>query len=170
MIRLLVPDTEMELQAMEFKRQFYENGEHTICGSYKLDQERYTYAEWLDIINCNRSNETANPKYGVSDTFFAATEDGTLVGIINIRYDQTPFYKDSGNIGYSVIPCHRKKGYATEMLRSVLKLAKLHGLSEVKLVCATENIASKKTIIKCGGKRSRVFGDEKKKEEYIISL
>ena len=34
MIRLLIPDTEMELQAMEFKRQFSEDGEHTICGSY----------------------------------------------------------------------------------------------------------------------------------------
>ena len=41
MIRLLIPDTEMEMQAMEFKRQFYENGEHTICGSYIINTTLY---------------------------------------------------------------------------------------------------------------------------------
>ena len=41
MIRLLIPDTEMEMQAMEFKRQFYENGELTICGSYIINTTLY---------------------------------------------------------------------------------------------------------------------------------
>lgn len=58
----------METEAMEFKQKFYDNGEKTIFGSYKLDVDRYSYSEWLDIIKSNTSAETANPKFGVSDT------------------------------------------------------------------------------------------------------
>ena len=156
---------------MAFKQKFYDAGEHVICGSYKLDQDRYSYADWLNILECNRSKETVNPKFGVSDTFLAENEDGNLVGIINIRYDLTPFYQDSGHIGYSVVPEQRRKGYATQMLQAALEMAKVHGLSRVKLVCQTANIASKRTIQACGGTLCRVFEkDGICKEEYQIIL
>ena len=171
MIRLVVPSADMEQRALDFKQQFLDAGERVISGSYKLDQDRYTYGDWLAILESNRSGETANPKFGVSDTFFAENEDQELVGIINIRYELTPFYKDSGHIGYSVVPQHRRKGYAAEMLRNVLELAKRRGLKEVKLVCMADNIASKKTILRCGGLLTRRFGPEDSpKEEFRICL
>ena len=157
MIHLVTPTADMETQATAFKQKFYDAGERVIYGSYKLDQDRYSYADWLDILERNRSEETANPKFGVSDTFFAENEFGELVGIINIRYELTPFYKDSGHIGYSVVPDQRRKGYATEMLQSALVLAKQHGLTDVKLVCRADNTASKRTILKCGGQLCRTF-------------
>ena len=171
MIRLIVPTAAMEEQITVFKKSFFNAGERIISGSYKLDQDRYTYADWLAILESNRSAETANPKFGVSDTYLAVNEESELVGIINIRYALTPFYKDSGHIGYSVVPQHRQKGYATEMLQNVLKLAKQRGMTEVKLVCLADNIASKKTILRCGGQLLRVFdsGGEQK-EEYGICL
>ena len=171
MIRLIVPTDAMEEQVTAFKQSFFDAGERVISGSYKLDQDRYTYADWLAILESNRSGETANPKFGVSDTFFAENEGHDLVGIINIRYELTPFYKDSGHIGYSVAPEQRRKGYAAEMLQSVLKLAKQRGMTEVLLVCLADNIASKKTILRCGGQLMRRFGPEDSlKEEFHISL
>ncbi len=170
MIHLITPTADMETQAMAFKQKFYDAGESVIYGSYKLDQDRYSYADWLDILEHNRSEETANPKFGVSDTFFAENESGELVRITNIRYELTPFYKDSGHIGYSVVPNQRRKGYATEMLRSALVLAKQHGLTEVRLVCRADNTASKQTILKCGGQLNRTFGKNGIiEEEYRIN-
>ncbi|MBQ8278519.1 MAG: GNAT family N-acetyltransferase [Roseburia sp.] len=170
-IRLIFPTIKMEKEALEFKNKFYDNGEKTIFGSYKLDVDKYSYPEWLEIIRNNAHASTANPKFGVSDTLFALNQDDEIVGIINIRYDMTEFYKDSGHIGYSVVPDKRRQGYATKMLKAALEKTKEHNLSEVKVVCHADNIPSKKTIIACEGKLNRVIKtDDIDKEEYIITL
>lgn len=170
-VNLVFPTIEMEKDAQEFKMKFYNNGEKTIFGSYKLDVDKYSYLEWLEIIINNARFSTANPKFGVSDTLFAMNEENKIVGIINIRYDMTEFYKDSGHVGYSVVPEERMKGYATEMLKEALKRFKTHNLSEVKVVCSADNMPSRKTIIACGGKLNRIIKSENSdKEEYIIML
>lgn len=168
---LVLPNEEMESKALEFKKEFFDNGEKTIYGSYKLDMDRYTYSEWLQIIKDNLSKDRANPKFGLSHTFFAVKNDGKIVGIVNFRHTLTDFYKDSGHIGYSVRPSERKKGYATEILRQVLECAKKHGLTEVYLTCKKENEASRKTILKNCGTLNRTFvKNETDYEEYRISL
>ena len=169
MIRLVVPTAEMEPRALAFKQSFFDAGEGVINGSFKLDQERYSYAEWLSILESSRSEETANPRFGESDTFFAENEDGELVGIVNVRYELTAFYQNSVHIGLSVVPARRRRGYGAEILRAALALAGQHGLAEVKLVCLASNAASRATILKCGGRLNRVFGDgEDLKEEYVL--
>lgn len=170
-IKLVFPTIDMEKDALEFKKKFYDNGEKTIYGSYKLDMDKYSYSEWLEIIQNNAHVNTANPKFGVSDTFFAVNLQDEIVGIINIRYDMTEFYKDSGHIGYSVTPDKRRQGYATEMLNAALEKMKEHNMLEVKVVCTVDNIPSKKTIIACNGKINRVIRtDDIDKEEYVITL
>ncbi len=170
-IHLVFPTPEMEAKVLSFKNAFLENGERTIPGSYKLDQDRYTYEMWLDIITRNLTPETANPKFGTSETYFAEDECGELVGILNFRHTLTPFYANSGHIGLSVVPAARRQGYATAMLQSALGLAAKAGIREIRLVCNTTNIGSRKTILACGGALSRTFVvGEASKEEYIITL
>ena len=170
-IRFVFPTAELEQKALDFKQQFYSNGEKTIYGSYKLDQDRYSYAEWLEIINSNSRPETANPKFGTSDTFFAVNADDELVGIINIRYELTAFYENSGHIGCSIAPRHRKKGYSKKMLQLAFERAREHGLNQIKLVCDERNLASKSLILSCGGQLNRVIAsDDSTKEEYTIQL
>lgn len=169
-INLVFPSMEMELPALNFKKEFFDNDEKTINGSYKLDMDKYTYSYWLQIIKDNLSEDIINPRFGLSHTLFAVNDEGEIIGIVNFRHSITDFYKDSGHIGYSVRPSQRKKGYATEILRQTLKIAKKQGLTEVYLVCKKDNDASKKTIIKNCGSLNRTFkNNEIEYEEYHIS-
>lgn len=170
-INLVFPSMEMELHALNFKREFFDNGEKTINGSYKLDIDKYTYSDWLQVIKDNLSEDTINPRFGLSHTLFAVNDEGEIIGIVNFRHLLTDFYKGAGHIGYSVRPSQRKKGYATEILRQTLGIAKKQGLTEVYLVCKKDNDASKKTIIKNYGSLSRTFkNNEIEYEEYRISF
>ena len=56
-----------------------------------------------------------------------------------------------------VRPTERRKGYATEMLRQIIIVAKKVGLSELNLSVERDNEASIKTIVKNGGKYYRSF-------------
>lgn len=69
-IILVFPKEELEVRAMEFKKEFLDCGERIINGSFKLDYVD-DYAEWLKIIRNNLKKETVNPKWVVSTTFFA---------------------------------------------------------------------------------------------------
>lgn len=170
-IKLIFPVEIMEESAIEFRQEFFSAGETSISGSYKFDMCRHTYAEWLQILKDNLSTETVNPKFGVSETYFAVNEENEIVGIINFRHTLTEFYRDSGHIGYSVRPSQRGKGYATEMLKAVLEKAREAGLREVKLVCKQSNIASASVIKKNGGRLVRTFGEETElREEYTIDI
>lgn len=167
---LAFPSEEMELKAIDFKQEFFDNGEHIIPGSYKWDMNHYNYSDWLQMIKDNLIEATVNPKFGVSQTYFAIDE-GKIIGIINFRHILTDFYKDSGHIGYSVRPTERKKGYATEILKKVLEIAKKLEFSEVYLVCNKNNEASRKTIQKNRGILNRTFVcNDIEKEEYRINL
>ena len=170
-ISLVFPRIDMEAEAIAFKQEFFNNGQQTINGSYKLDVDKYSYSAWLKIITDNLHKEDANPKYGTSHTFFAINEEKKIVGVINFRHTLTEFYKDSGHIGYSVRPSERNKGYATEMLKQLLTIAKAHGLSNILLVCKTDNITSIKVITKNEGEITRTFSkDNINYIEYRIDL
>lgn len=49
-LALVFPNEEMEAKALDFKKEFFDNGEKTINGSYKFDMGKYSYSEWLQII------------------------------------------------------------------------------------------------------------------------
>ena len=88
-----------------------------------------------------------------------------------MRHTLNDFLKDFGNSGYSVRPSERRKGYATEMLRQVLLIAKEVGLTEVHLSVERDNLPSVRTIVKNGGVYERSFEFEGEQEDiYRIEL
>jgi predicted acetyltransferase len=93
----------------------------------------------------------------VPNTFLVADVDGQLVGRISIRHELTDFLRDEGgHIGYGVLPAHRRRGYATQMLGQALVVARSVGIDRVLLTCDDDNTWSIRTIEGCGGKLDSV--------------
>lgn len=159
-IKLVVPSEALKQKAFAYKQEHFDYNEKIIDGSELWDQMD-SYEEWLAMIRNNEHAETVNPDWVVTDTYFAMRErDDMIVGMIDLRHTRNEFLKDFGNIGYSVRPTQRRKGYATRMLRQVLQVAKQKGIEDIMLSCKASNIGSKKVIISNGGQYQRSFGYE----------
>lgn len=170
MIRLVRPALELKSKALEYRQEHFDNGENIINGSELLDKTE-SYEEWLKSVKDNEKPETVNSSWVVTDTFFAMNDEDEIVGIIDLRHTLNDFLKDFGNSGYSVRPSQRQKGYATEMLRQVLNVARGAGLKELHLSVEKENLPSVKTIVKNGGVYERSFEFEGEQADiYKIEL
>jgi predicted acetyltransferase len=151
-VELFSPTLKHKKGAEEFKQEFFNCGEKVINGSALLDQMEYT--EWLEWIKRNNNPKTVREDWVVADTFFAIRKsDSRIIGMIDIRHsiDNDFLSKYGGHIGYAVRPSERRKGYATQILKMALTYSKSIGLSKVMLGCYSDNLASIKTIEKCGG-------------------
>ena len=169
-IRLVRPTEQLKEQAINFRQEFFDNHEMVINGSELLDKTDQ-YEDWLKTVAANTSIETVSVNWVVTDTFFAVDEKDQIIGIIDLRHTLNDFLKNLGNCGYSVRPSERRKGYATEMLRLLLPIAKDAGMKKLHLSVERDNEASIKTIMRNGGKYERSFEFEGEQADiYKISL
>jgi predicted acetyltransferase len=74
-----------------------------------------------------------------------------VLGGIALRHGDSDYVRWAGHIGYGIRPSARRRGLATWALRRMLDQARLLGLDRVLAVCAVDNVASVKTIERCGG-------------------
>jgi len=100
-----------------------------------------------------------NPsQYRVRGLQLAATVDGEIVGRASVRFELNEFFAtEGGHIGYVVLPEHRRKGYATEILRQALVIARAEGVQPALLFCSDANVGSYSAIERCGGVLEEVF-------------
>ena len=169
-LKLVRPTLEWKEAALQYRQEHFDNDETIINGSELLDKTE-SYEAWLQSVTDNTSPDTVNPNWVVTDTFLAVDERGKIVGIIALRHTLNDFLKNFGNCGYSVRPSRRRQGYATEMLRQVLEVAKRAGLKEVHISAERNNVASVRTIAKNGGVYERSFEFEGEEADiYRIGL
>ena len=80
--------------------------------------------------------------------------DGEFCGSIGFRWqpgtEALPPHA-LGHIGYSVVPWKRRRGYATQALREVLRDAAAEGLRYVELTTEPDNVGSQRVIEANGG-------------------
>lgn len=92
------------------------------------------------------------PEGYVPATFLVAEVDGEIVGRTSLRHDLNEWLAAlGGHIGYGVRPAHRRRGYATEILRQTLPVAREVGLDRVLVTCDDDNVGSATVIERCGG-------------------
>lgn len=89
----------------------------------------------------------------VPSTFLFAFDDARIVGRGSLRHELNDFlFRVGGHIGYTVVPEFRRRGYATEILRQLLTIARVRlGLARVLVTCDDDNVGSIRAIEKNGG-------------------
>lgn len=84
--------------------------------------------------------------------FLVAEVDGVVVGRVSVRHELNAFLRlEGGHIGYAVGPAHRRKGYATEMLRQAVERLAALGVDRVLVTCDDDNVGSARVIEANGG-------------------
>lgn len=92
------------------------------------------------------------PPDRVPASFLVATVDGVIVGRTSIRHQlNDQLLEFGGHIGYGVLPGARRRGYATEIMRQSLIVARAFGVDRVLVTCDDDNVGSSTVIERCGG-------------------
>jgi predicted acetyltransferase len=110
------------------------------------------FASW--VARLRREADPAIPPGAgrVHATYWWITDAGNYAGAISLRHALNKFLlRIGGNIGYGIRPSARGRGLAAWALASVLPHARALGLDRVLVTCDDSNIASVRTIEKCGG-------------------
>ena len=124
-LKLVRPSCEYAEQVMQYKEDMLANND-SFDGCAGLEEVN-SFTEWIDFEN--RLKRIYGEGYVPSEVFLGVRmEDDKVVGIIDYRHRLTPLLlKYGGNIGYSILPSERQKGYASEMLKLLLAICREFG-------------------------------------------
>lgn len=169
MLELVIPSLEYKEKAIGFIKEFYEY-KSDINGTGGLYRYLDNYEGWLEKLEEDKNRPLTEEKVPAETFFLVRKEDDKIVGMINIRLAlNEKFKKINGNIGYSIRPTERRKGYNNINLYLGLKKCKEDGIKEVLLTVDKDNLGSKKTILRFNPRFEREYYDEEK-HDCIIQL
>ena len=110
------------------------------------------WGRFLEVLAERERGENL-PANHVPSTFLFAFAGPAIVGRVSIRHSlNRHLERYGGHIGYVVVPEYRRRGYATEILRQSLQIARQKlGLTRVLVTCDDDNVGSIRTIETNGG-------------------
>ena len=154
MLYLKKIEIEDKERVLDYIKELVANGSNR-DGLWYADSE--TYEKMLENLKRHENtkfesfNQDVNP---CIQYLLIREEDDKMVGAVSVRPYLTKKLDESygGNIGYSVRPSERQKGYATIGLNLAIKKCKeINPNGKIIVCCYKDNIGSRKTIIKNGG-------------------
>lgn len=172
-LKLESPTIEREKDALDYLKEFYDNNSE-MNGSGGLQRYEDNYSGWLKKLSEDLTR-IPDEDHVPAETYFLVREsDNRIVGMINIRLVLNQKLRDfGGNIGYSIRPSERRKGYNKVNLFLALCVCNKHGIESVLLGCDKDNPGSRKTIQALGGKLIREYYDSEKQmtiQDYSIDV
>lgn len=155
--------------------------EHVARAAHAALASEYTFLldhdpgrPWEDFVDRQDRNRRGIdlPADRVRAAFLLAWVGDDLVGRTSIRLELSEYLATAGgHIGYAVLPEHRRRGHATEILRQALVVARAEGIEDVLVTCAVDNVGSRTVIERCGGDFDGIVHDPKEhvdKRRYWI--
>lgn len=132
--------------------------------------EGMVWVDYLDLMAAHSRGEGLAAGR-VAASLLVADVDGVLVGRVSLRHDLNEWLAEvGGHIGYCVLPAHRRRGHATQMLRQSLVVAAGLGIPNVLVTCDEDNLGSRKVIEANGGvfERHAINPDGPLKRRYWV--
>ena len=135
--------------------------EAEFCAAHEvMASEGFGFGLWYEpgddwrayVAEMQRQKRGKSTVARVPSTFLVATVGDVIVGRSSIRHELNDFLRQiGGHIGYCVLPPYRRKGYAAEILRQSLVIARSEGVEDALVTCDDDNAASAAVIERCGG-------------------
>ena len=94
--------------------------------------------------------------------FFACEADGAIVGYVCVRI----MYEEAQICNIAVLPEHRRKGIATELLQTVAEFAKEKGCERAELEVNVSNTPAVELYSKCGYEKVGIRKNFYRKTRY----
>ena len=135
----------------EYRAEFLTSGDSMDgCSNLRRFEDMNQWYDWI----CRAERPETCPPHWVPDTQYLGVRksDGRIVGMLDIRHElNDACLQFFGNIGYSVRPSERRKGYAAEQLSLAMEICREMGMDRILVTCYRDNLASAKTILRNGG-------------------
>jgi predicted acetyltransferase len=109
------------------------------------------FSAWVARLVAQEDTATPAEAGRVHCTYRWIVESGRVLGAIALRHEFSDFVRAAGHIGYGIRPSARRRGLAAWALGEMLGEARGLGLDRVLIVCEAANVASARTIERCGG-------------------
>lgn len=171
--KLEIPSEAREADAMEFLAEFVK-ANTVIRGSGGFDLYTTDYAGWLNRVREDRVRQPSEQRVPAETYFLVRESDNKIIGTISIRLVlNKALWNFGGNIGYSIRPSERRKGYNKINLFLGLCVCKNRGIEAVLISCEKRNIASAKSIQALGGKMIYEYMDDElgyEIQNYVIDV
>lgn len=156
-VSMTKPTAEDESAVQAFMDSFLAAGEKIVNGSAGLDMDR-DYHKWLAYLAGIEAGD--RDVFLPSVVYVARAQDGTVVGILDVRPDIPKEKEHFGHMGYSVTPGWRRKGVAAQMLAFGTRLLQDAGVDPAIVCCYSDNAASIATLLAGGYQRNGFYTDE----------
>jgi len=149
-LRLIEPSIDLENSHKTFLEEFQALGERV---HPSVVSQPYTrFSDYVAMLNAASKGVGIPSDFVAHSTFWLVNADRQIVAISNLRHELNDFLMTyGGHVGYGVRPSERQQGYATEILRRTLRIAKGLQINRILVTCSKDNPASARTILSNGG-------------------